>query len=151
MAQVKLILREDVVNLGEAGDVVDVKPGYARNYLLPRGMAVLATESNVKQLEHHKRVIADRLAKQMKDLEALRDRIQSQVLEFEAQAGTEGRLFGSVTSQHIAERLSEKGIDIDRRKIDLSDPIKEVGEHTVPVKLRRELIAQAKVVVRAAE
>ncbi len=150
MAQVRIILREDVPNLGEAGDVVNVKPGYARNFLLPRGMAAVATESRVKELEHHKRVIDEKLAKQMKDLEAVRDRIQALSLETEAQAGDGGKLFGSVTSQNIAALLAEQGIEVDRRKIDLSEPIKSVGEHEVSIKLRREFVAVVKLQVKAA-
>jgi large subunit ribosomal protein L9 len=150
MAQVKLILSEDVPNLGEAGDLVNVKPGYARNYLLPRGLAAVATDARVKELEHQKRVIAEKLAKQMKDLEAVRDRIQALILETTAQAGEEGKLFGSVTSQNIADLLAEQGIEIDRRKIDLPQPIKNVGEHEVSIKLRREFPATVKVVVQAA-
>lgn len=151
MAQVKLILREDVPNLGDAGDVVSVKPGYARNFLLPTGKGVVASDAKVKQLEHQKRVIAEKLAKELKDLEAVRDRIQSQTLEVRAQAGEGGKLFGSVTAQQIAELLAEKGINVDRRKIGLSEPIKELGDHAVDVKLRGELVAQVKVVVSAAE
>lgn len=150
MAQVNLILRDDVPNLGEAGDLVSVKPGYARNYLLPRGLAALATEARVKELEHHRRVIAEKMAKQMKDLEALRDLIQAQKLEVTVQAGETGRLFGSVTSAQIAELLAEKGIEIDRRKIALQEPIKEVGEHTVPVRLRSQLVAEVSVRVLSA-
>ncbi|MGH0037645.1 MAG: 50S ribosomal protein L9 [Myxococcota bacterium] len=150
MALVRIILSEDVPNLGEAGDIVNVKPGYARNFLLPRGMAAVATDSRVKEVEHHKRVIAEKLAKQLKDLEAVRDRIQALTLETTAQAGEEGKLFGSITSQNIAELLAEKGIEVDRRKIDLPQPIKSVGEHEVPIKLRREFIATVKVAVSAA-
>jgi large subunit ribosomal protein L9 len=150
MAQVKLILSEDVPNLGEAGDVVNVKPGYARNYLLPRGMAAVATESRVKELEHHKRVITEKLAKQLKDLEAVRNRLQALTLETTAQAGEEGKLFGSVTSQNVVELLVQKGFEIDRRKIDLPQPIKSVGEHEIPIKLRREFVAKVKLVVSAA-
>jgi large subunit ribosomal protein L9 len=149
MAQVKLILREDVPNLGEAGDVVSVKPGYARNFLIPRGKAHVATESNVKQLEHHQRVIQEKLAKQLSDLEAVRNRIQSLTLEVSAQAGEGGRLFGSVTAQQISDLLAERGSEVDRRKIALSEPIKEIGEHRVSIRLRRDVIAEVVVKVSA--
>ena len=102
MAQVHLILREDVHRLGEAGDLVSVKPGYARNYLLPQGKARLATAGRVKEIEHQKRVINEKLAKELSDLEAVRSRMAGVVLEFTAQAGEEGKLFGSITSQQIA-------------------------------------------------
>jgi large subunit ribosomal protein L9 len=151
MGLVKLILRDDVNKLGNAGDLVSVKPGFARNFLLPQGKAILATESRVKELEHQKRVIAERMAKETKDLEALKRRIESVALEFEAQAGEEGKLFGSVTSQQLAQQLAEKGVEIDRRKLVLDEPIKTLGEHTVCVRLRNELIAEVKVTVNPAE
>ena len=138
MAQVQLILREDVHRLGEAGDLVSVKPGYARNYLVPQGKAILATVGRVKELDHQKRVISERLAKELADLEAVKQRMASVVLEFSAQAGDEGKLFGSITAQQIGEQLAEKGFEIDRRKIELDEPIKALGEHEVPVKLRSE-------------
>ena len=150
MAQVRLILREDVINLGDAGDVVNVKPGYARNYLVPRGMAIPATEANVKQLEHHKRVIEEKLAKEMSDLEAVKSKIEGLSLEVTAQAGAEGKLFGSVTAQNVADLLKENGVTIDRRKIALGEPIKSLGEHEVTVKLRREFLASVKLTVNAA-
>ena len=151
MAQVQLILREDVHRLGEAGDLVSVKPGYARNYLVPQGKAILATVGRVKELDHQKRVISEQLAKELADLEAVKQRMASVVLEFNAQAGDEGKLFGSITAQQIGEQLAEKGFEIDRRKIELDEPIKALGEHEVPVKLRSEMVAQVKVVVTAAE
>jgi large subunit ribosomal protein L9 len=150
MAHVKLILREDVANLGDAGELVSVKPGYARNFLLPRGLAMLATEGNLKELEHHKRVVAERVARERKDLEAQRDRIQAHVVEIAAQAGEEGKLFGSVTAVQIAEALAAKGVEVDRRKIVLDEPIKELGEHSVPLRLRKDVVAQIKVKVVAA-
>ncbi len=151
MAQVKLILSEDVPKLGEAGELVSVKPGFARNYLLPQGKAILATDARVKELEHHKRQIAEKIAKERKALGAERDRIEQIVLEVSAQAGEEGKLFGSVTAMQIAALLEEKGVQVDRRKIELAEPIKETGEHTVPVRLHREVTARVKVVVTAAE
>jgi large subunit ribosomal protein L9 len=151
MGQVKLILREDVPKLGHAGEVVSVKPGYARNFLLPHGKAALASEAKVNELEHHKRLIAEKVARDLKDLNAARDRLEQLQLEVEAQAGEEGRLFGSVTAIQIAELIGEKGIEIDRRKIDLAEPIKEVGDHSVPIRLHREVIANVKLKVTAAE
>ncbi len=150
MAQVKLILREDVPSLGDAGALVTVKPGYARNYLLPQGKAILATAANVQELEHHKRVVAERLARERKTLEAERDRLEQVVLEVTAQAGEEGKLFGSVTSANVAELLEARGLTVDRRKISLDEPIKDVGEHTVAIRLSKELIAKIKVKVTAA-
>ncbi len=149
MSLVKLILREEINRLGDPGDVVSVKPGYARNFLLPQGKAVLATRGRVKEIEHQQRIIGDKLAKEMKDLEALKARVENVVLEFEAQVGEEGKLFGSVTAQQLAEQLAEKGQKVDRRKISLEEPIRSVGEHTVSVRLRSDVVANVKVIVRA--
>jgi large subunit ribosomal protein L9 len=151
MALVKVILREDVQGLGHAGDLVSVKPGYARNFLISKGKASVASESKVKELEHQRRVISESLAKELKDIEAVTHKLQSLSLEFEMQAGEEGKLFGSVTSQNIADQLAQKGFEVDRRKIVLAEPIKEIGEHTVEVKLHREVVANLKVVVSAVE
>lgn len=151
MAQVSLILKEDVATLGEAGEIVKVKPGYARNFLLPQGKAILATAAQVAELEHHRRLIAEKVAKQRKELEAEKDRLEQIVLEVAAQAGEEGRLFGSVTSIQVAELLASRGVEVDRRKIDLPEPLKEIGEHKVPIRLHRELVAHVTVVVVAAE
>jgi large subunit ribosomal protein L9 len=151
MGSVRLILREDVPALGDAGDLVSVKVGYARNYLLPQGKAILATESKIKELEHNRRVVSEKLAKELKDLEALRDRLQALELEVVAKAGEEGKLFGSVTAAHVVDLLAEKGFEIDRRKIALREHIKEVGEHTVPVRLRNELVAELTLKVSAEE
>jgi large subunit ribosomal protein L9 len=148
MRQVRIILREAVPNLGEIGDVVGVKVGYARNYLLPLGKALLATDEKVNQLEHDKRVIADRAAKELKDLKSLKDRLQALTLEVAAKVGEEGKLFGSVTTAKIAELIAGKGFKIDRRKI-VSDPIKEVGDHVVEVRLHRDLTAQVSLKVSA--
>jgi len=148
---VKLILREDVPSLGNAGEVVSVKPGFARNYLLPQGKAIPATDANVSELEHHKRVVLERVTRERRVFEAQRDRLQAQLLQFTAQAGEEGKLFGSVTASQIAEELAAKGIEIDRRKIQLEEPIREVGEHTVSIRLHREIVANVKVKVTAAE
>lgn len=145
MRSIKIILQESVESLGEAGDLVSVKPGHARNYLLPLGKAILATEANVKELEHKKRVVAARVAKEMKTLGAVRDRIQKAQIEIRARVGEEGKLFGSVTAAQIAEALEVQGIEVDRRRIGLPEPIKEAGEHEVPVRLHREVVAVARV------
>ena len=151
MDGVKLILRESVPSLGEAGELVTVRPGFARNFLLPQGKAILATEGNVRELEHKQRVVAAKVAKDRKEHEVLRDRIQAVVLTVRARAGEEGRLFGSVTSVQIAELLAAAGVPVDRRKIQLDEPIKELGEHAVEVRLGRDLVARVKVTVAAEE
>jgi large subunit ribosomal protein L9 len=151
MALVKVILREDIARLGDAGEVVSVRPGFARNFLLPQGKAILATESSMKALDHHQRVIGERVAREKKTLEGEKSRIEALSLEIAVQVGEEGKLFGSVTAAQIAELLAAQGISVDRRKIELADPIKEVGEHRVPLRLHREVVAQLRLNVRAAE
>lgn len=151
MAQIRVILREDVTSLGDAGDVVTVKAGYARNYLLPQGKAALATEGQVKEIEHHKRVVAEKIARELSGFEKQRDRLQSLALEVKVQAGEEGKLFGSVTALQIAELLAEQGVEVERRKIALDQPIKEIGEHVVPIRLHRDVVAKLKLTVAPAE
>jgi large subunit ribosomal protein L9 len=146
----KIILREDVHGLGHAGSVVSVRPGYARNFLLPRGKAVLATEAGVKELEHHRRVIAEKVARELKGHQATKSRLEALRLSVAVQVGEEGKLFGSVTPREIAELIAAQGIEIDRRAIQLAEPIKEAGAHSVPVRLHREVIAQVKLEVTAA-
>jgi large subunit ribosomal protein L9 len=151
MGTIQVILQEDVHALGEAGDVVNVKPGYARNFLVPQGKALPATAERVNEIEHRKRVIAEKRMKDLKDLEGVKGRIEGLALEVEAQAGDEGKLFGSVTAQNLADLLAEKGIELDRRKIVLDEAIKSVGEHVVTVRLRSDVLAELKVTVNAAE
>ena len=114
--------------LGSAVDLVRVKPGFARNYLLPQGKAAIATKAKVKELEHQKRVITEKLAKELKDLEAVKHKIESIVLEFTAQAGEEGKLFGSITAANIAEQLGEKGIEVDRGFVEVFGGSLEVAD-----------------------
>ena len=140
MSQVQQILTESVQNLGETGDLVRGKPGYARNYLIPQGKAIPATASRVKELDHNRRIMSDRVAKQLVHLETSKTALEKLSLEVSARAGEEGRLFGSVTNAQIAGLLAEKGFEIDRRRI-VIDPIKSLGEHTVRVKLHRDVVA----------
>ena len=151
MGLVQVILSEDVHALGEAGDIVSVKPGFARNYLVPEGKAVPATAERVHQVEHQQRVISEKRGKELKDLESVKARLDATKLEIEAQAGEEGKLFGSVTAQNLADLLAEKGLDVDRRKIVLTEAIKTTGEHTVAIRLRSDVVAEFKVTVTAAE
>lgn len=150
MRSVKVILREDVPNLGDAGELVSVKPGFARNYLLPLGKAIAATQASMRELEHQKRVIAEKVARERTLLEAEKAKYDGQVVEIAAQAGEEGKLFGSVTAAMIADKLAERGLEVDRRRIALADPIKELGEHPVVLKLHREIQATITVKVIAA-
>ena len=149
MANVKLILVESIHRLGEAGDLVSVKPGFARNFLLPQGKALLATESRVKEFEHKRRIAEEKAARELKDLEAVKGRLETLKIEIGARAGESGKLFGSVTAAQIADKIEAAGVKVDRRRIDLREPIKEVGEHKISVKLLRELVAQIAVTVVA--
>lgn len=147
MRNVQVILREDVQSLGQAGELVNVKPGFAFNYLIPQGKAIAATEASKRELEHQRRVITERVRRELELHEGERKKIDGVVVEISAQAGDEGKLFGSVTVVQIAEKLAEQGLDVDRRRIDLAEPIKTLGEHSVVVKLHRQITATIKVKV----
>jgi len=152
MATVEVLLREDVEHLGRRGQIVRVKAGYARNYLLPRGLAVLATAANVKAIEQEKQLLARREARERAQAEAVAERFKELVLTFPRKVGDQDMLFGSVTAMDIAAALAERGIEVDRRKILLEHPIKYLGEYTIPVKLHRDVTAEIKIhVVREEE
>ena len=148
---VQVVLKDDVENLGRSGELVRVKPGYARNYLLPRGLAAVATHGNVAQIEHEKKVALARAAKLREERAEVAKALDAVSVTIEAQAGEGGKLFGSVGSKDIAEALAAQGHDVDKKKILLDDPIKEVGEHEVAIKLGYEVQATIKVNVTAAE
>lgn len=132
----KVVLRQDVPKLGEAGTVQDVKPGFGRNYLIPQGLAVLATPGEVKTAEHNAAVKARKIAKQEALLQALADKITGKRLEFTVRAGEGGRLYGSITATEVAEALAKVvGEEIDRRKVVLDEPIRHLGEHAVTIHL----------------
>jgi large subunit ribosomal protein L9 len=137
----KVILNTAMDNLGKAGDIVNVKDGYARNFLLPRRIASEATINNVRALEHQKRIIADRLRKERKEFEVLAKKISESSVTIPVQVGEEGKLFGSVTNKDIAEALSREGFHIDKRRIRLEDPIKEVGSFVIPINLHPDVVA----------
>ena len=137
----KVILQKDMKNLGKIGDVVKVKDGYGRNYLLPRGIAINADEKNQRVLAHQKRVAQSLAAKELAKAEELANKIKENALSFKMESGDGGKLFGSVTTRDIAEALAEKGIEIDRRKISLEAPLKEIGRHEIEVSLTREVNA----------
>ena len=141
----QVILRDDLDNLGKSGEVVNVKPGYARNYLLPRGLAIKATASDVKRVEHEKRVIAARTAKLSKEAQAEADRLSAVSVSIARAVGEEDKLYGSVTSRDIAEALAEQGVKIDSKKIHLEEPIKTLGMNEVQIKLGRGVNATIKV------
>ena len=145
----KIILREDVADLGSMGDLVDVKPGYARNYLLPRGMAVPATTKNLRRLEHEKRVIQQQVAKAQSEAETLSGRIESLSITIAKQVGEDDKIFGSVTSKEIEENLREEGIRVDRKSILLEEPIRALGVYPITIKLHRNVTAKLKIWVVA--
>lgn len=149
MATTNVLLREDIDNLGGRGEVVKVRAGYARNYLLPRGLALLATKANVKQVEAIKTALLKKVAVEKATADAQAEQMKDIKLTFERKAGDEGTLFGSVTSMDIAEALQAKGYEIDRKKINLKEAIKITGEYTVPVKLHREVTLNVPVTVKA--
>jgi large subunit ribosomal protein L9 len=148
MATTKILLREDVENVGGRGEIVKVKAGYARNFLLPQGIATLATKGNVKQIEQEREALLKKAAAEKSTAVAQSDQMSGISLEFVRKAGEGGTLFGSVTSMDIAAALQAKGYEIDRRKIALKDTIKETGEYTVNVKLHREVTIAIPVTVR---
>lgn len=148
----KVILKQDVPDLGQAGDVEEVADGYARNYLIPQGMAVRATPSAMKDFRHRQEVQARKHERMKKRSETLARRLTSHTLTFEVKTGETGRLYGSITNADIAEAIEEEvGVEIDRRDIPLSEPIREVGEHFVPVRLMEDVEPQIRVVVKPEE
>jgi len=141
----KIILLENVPSLGKAGDLVKVSAGYGRNYLIPQQKAILATEKSLKVVEHKKRQVQQRMEKTKKDSEKMGQRIEKLSCTFAKTVGESGKLFGSVTSMDIETYLKENGIEVDRKKIILEEPIKNLGMFTVPIKLNPEVTAHLKV------
>ena len=147
MATTNVLLREDIDALGARGEIVKVKAGYARNYLLPRKLAVEATASNVRQIEQERAALLKREASERSSAESQADQMRALRLNFERKVGEHGMLYGSVTSMDIAEALKEKGYEIDRRRILLREPIKETGDFTINVRLHREVTLELPVTV----
>jgi large subunit ribosomal protein L9 len=149
MAHTKVLLREDVDDLGARGEIVRVRAGYARNYLLPRKLAVEATTSNVKQIDQERAALLRKEEKERATADAQSEKLGTLVLEFKRKAGEQGALYGSVTSMDIAEALQERGYEIDRHRIHLREPLKRLGDYTVPVRLHREVTVDLPVKVAA--
>lgn len=146
----KVILQEDVKKLGKKGDIIEVKEGYARNYLLPRNLAVEASDKNVQELKREEKIKADKAEKQRQDAEKLADKIKNITVTLQVKSGDNGKLFGAVTTKDIAENLNKKHkVKIDKRKIDLKENIKSLGTYNVDVKLHPEVTAQLTVQVTA--
>lgn len=149
----KVILKEALSTLGDAGDVVDVKAGYARNYLIPQGLAYLASPGNVRRLEEERKLGEERSRRDFLEARRRASQLEGAVVVLQVRAGDEGKLFGSVTNADLADRLREKGLDfeLDRRWIQLEEPIKTVGEYQVPVRLHAEVTVPIEVRVERAE
>src|SRR5215208_3186529 len=145
MAHTKILLREDVDDLGARGEIVRVRAGYARNYLLPRKLAVEATAGNVKGIQQERAALLKKEATERATAEQQSQQMGSLVLEFKRKAGEQGALYGSVTSMDVAEALHERGYEIDRHRIHLREPLKRLGDYTVPVRLHREVTIDLKV------
>jgi large subunit ribosomal protein L9 len=143
----KIILREDVEKLGKAGEVVKVKDGYGRNYLIPRQLAVLANVRNMKSLDHDRRTIETRAKKTRKTAEATAATLSAVSLVLPAKAGEEGKLFGAITSRDIAEALGKAGVIVDRKAIQLADPIKQVGDYKVKIRVAADVLPEISVSV----
>jgi large subunit ribosomal protein L9 len=146
---IELILREDVPSLGRAGQMVRVKPGYARNFLLPRGLAFEATEGNKKRIEAEAKARDTKATAERTEAQALASRLAEATLTFTAKAGEDGKLFGSITSSDIAHELEAKGFTVAKRKIELEHPLKHLGFHSIPVRLSHDVQAEVRVNVVA--
>jgi large subunit ribosomal protein L9 len=140
----EVILKQDVENLGRAGDKVEVKRGYAKNYLIPFNLAIKATPESIKQYEHEKRMEFLQQKKNERNAREIAQKINSLSLSISKQAGEDDKLFGSVSSLEIAELLKKEGFEIDRRKILLPEPIKQLGVYTIPIKIYQDITANVK-------
>lgn len=143
----KVILREDVKNLGNMGEVVNVSEGYARNFLFPKKLAVEANTKNLKEFEHNKKIIIERAAKLKAAFKTDAEKLSAVSLTIKAKTGEDDKLFGSVTNMNIAEALAAEGFDVDKKKIVMDEPIKRLGEYSVAIKLHPEITTQVKVQV----
>jgi large subunit ribosomal protein L9 len=146
---VQIVLREDVQNLGKTGDLVKVRSGYARNYLLPRQLAAAATEGNISRIEHERKAALARMAKLKQESEGIASALSALTVEIARPTGEGGRLFGAVTSRDVADALKLKGYTVDRKKLQMPDALKQVGEYEVSAKLGASVTAKLKLVVKA--
>jgi large subunit ribosomal protein L9 len=147
----KVILAENIQALGQIGDVVNVAPGYARNYLFPQKLAMEATGKNVRDLEHKKRALAVKREKMLQEMASLADRLKAVTITVRRKVSEEDKLYGSVTVADVIKGLEDKGFDIDRKAVQVEHPIKQLGEFTVPIRLDVQVIAQVRVVVEKEE
>ena len=143
----EVVLKEDIPNLGKMGEVVRVRDGYARNYLLPRGLVIVANKKNLNAFEHQRRIVADQRGRVLKQVQVLGEKLAAVSLTIPVKAGEEGKLFGSVTNIHIEKALKEKGFEVERRKIHLVEPIKALGDYEVAIRLAADVTTTVKVSV----
>jgi large subunit ribosomal protein L9 len=141
---IKVVLQQDVANLGPGGQIVRVRPGYARNYLIPRGLAARATEQNLRRIDELKRLAAERADRELAEAQEMAQKLQAASAKLERAVGEENRMYGSVTAKDIEHAFAELGLTVDRRKLELAEPIKTLGSHEVPIKLH----PQVKVLLR---
>ncbi len=147
----KVILKQDIPDLGKAGKIIEVKSGYARNFLMPRNLAIMATKANVRAIEEIEKQNKTRERKLRNEAEKLKAKMEQMSLTIEVLVGEEDKIFGSVTAQNVAEMLETEGIRVDKRNINLEDPIKSLGVYTIPVKIEKDIVANVKVwVIRKA-
>jgi large subunit ribosomal protein L9 len=147
----EVILKEDIANLGKMGEVVRVRDGYARNYLLPRGLVLIANKKSLKVFEHQKRILAGRRERVVRQAQTLAEKLAATALAIPVKTGEEGRLFGAVTNIDIEKALRAKGLDVERRKIELAEPIKNLGDFEVSIRLAADVTATVKVSVVSEE
>lgn len=147
----EVILKQDIENLGNAGEIVKVKPGYGRNYLLPKKLAILATPSNKKVFEENQRQAAHKIAKQTEEFKALADKLSKTNVNLPVKIGTSGKLFGSITNLQISRALKDMGFEIDRKDITILDEIKEIGKYRISVKVSRDIHAEMNLYVNKDE
>ena len=143
----EVILKEDIANVGKIGEVVRVRDGYARNYLLPRGLVLVANKKNLKTFEHQKKIVADQKQKIVRQAETVSNQLSTVAVVIPMKVGEEGRLFGSVTTMQIEKALKARGVNVERRKIHLNEPIKMAGDYEVPVRLSADVTVSLKVSV----
>jgi len=144
---IKVVLQKDVPNLGPGGQIVRVRPGYARNYLIPRGLAARATEQNLRRLDELKRLTAERADRELAEAQQIAQKLQAASAKLERAVGEENRMYGSVTAKDIEHAFAELGLTVDRRKIELAEPIKTLGPHEVPIKLHPQIKAVLRIEV----
>jgi large subunit ribosomal protein L9 len=143
----EVILKEDIVNLGKIGEVVRVRDGYARNYLLPRGLVLVANKKNIKSFEHRKKLVGDQKQKILRQAQSVGNQLAGVALTIPMRTGEEGKLFGSVTNIQIEKALKAQGLDVDRRKIHLNEPIRTLGDFEIPIRLSADVVVPLKLSV----